>query len=339
MPPYAEVRPRTRTPQVNDMQPIGRRAQTGRTHGIIAWVVCALLAPLAGASPAQPALAQTVQQDALIQALFGELPPSEDLDANHDGALTVADILLLGPQIPSTPTPTPTPTVTPTETATFTPTPSPTEVGTLYSGTIAELVPHAVGDQLMYRVTDPLSKVTTETTNVISNDSQGGFLVDDQITSGQQLQSQQTQSYTDTGSQLLFNGFTQLSSNPPAPQTRTTCNPPLLRLTTPLVAGQTFSTTVECDVFFVSNGMKIGFVNRTDTFTPKDVVDSVTVPAGTFTSVVHISGSTNQSGQLETDEIYLAPGVGVILQLATFSGQVYRHELISGTIGGHPVGQ
>jgi hypothetical protein len=195
-----------------------------------------------------------------------------------------------------------------------------------------------VGDQLVYRVTDPLAKVTSETTNVISEDMQGGFLVDDQITSGQQLQSQQTQSYTDTGNQLLFSGFTQLFSNPPAPQTRTTCTPPLLRLTTPLVAGQTFSTTVQCDVHFVSNDMFIGFVNRTDTFTPMDIVDSLTVPAGTFTSVVHISGSTNQSGQVETDEIYIAPGVGPILQLATFNGKVYRHELISGTIGGHPVG-
>ena len=338
MTPFAEVRPQSRTPHADGLPRIGTRTRPPTPHRIIAWLACAVLAPLACASPARPALAQTVQQDALIQVLFGELLPTEDLDANHDGTLTVADILLLGPQIPSTPTPTPTPTVTPTETETFTPTPSPTQIGTLYSGTIAGLVPHAVGDQLMYRVTDPLSKVTTETTNVASNDSQGGFLVDDQITSGQQLQSQQTQSYTDTGSQLLFNGFTQLSSNPPAPQTRTTCTPSLLRLTTPLVAEQTFSTTVECDVFFVSNGMKIGFVNRTDTFTPKDVVDSVTVPAGTFTSVVHISGSTNQSGQLETDEIYLAPGVGVILQLATFSDQVYRHELISGTIGGHPVG-
>jgi hypothetical protein len=62
------------------------------------------------------------------------------------------------------------------------------------------------------------------------------------------------------------------------------------------------------------------------------------VPAGTFNSVVHISGATNQGGQLETDEIYIAPGVGIILQLQTFNGQTYTHELSSGTIGGHPVG-
>ncbi|MEI4920926.1 hypothetical protein Q8G81_35815, partial [Klebsiella pneumoniae] len=76
-----------------------------------------------------PAMGQTAQQDALIQTLFGDLPPSADLDANHDGALTVADILLLGPENPSTPTPTVTATETVPPTETFTPTPSPTQVG------------------------------------------------------------------------------------------------------------------------------------------------------------------------------------------------------------------
>jgi hypothetical protein len=325
MAPYAAVCPQSTTPQANGMHRTRTRTESRRPHRIIAVLVCALLAPLCAPS-AQPALAQTVQQEALIQVLFGELPPREDLDANHDGALTVADILLLGPQ----PLPTPTPT------ATFTPTPSPTQTGILFAGTIAELVPHAVGDQLVYRVTDPLAKVTTETTNVISEDMQGGFLLDDKVTSGQRLESHQTQSYSDTGSQLFYNGFTDLFFTP---HTSTTCTPPLLRLTTPLVAGQTFSTTVRCEVRFADSGVFVGFVDRSDTYTPIDIVESVTVPAGTFTSVVHISGTTNQSGQLETDEIYLAPGVGIVQQLQKFSGQTYRHDLISGTIGGHPVGQ
>jgi hypothetical protein len=286
-------------------------------------------------------------------------------DVNNDGQITVNELVAAvnaalaacpslptptptAPLIPSasatatstetvTPTPSPTliPTATATSTETFTPTPSPTETGTLFIGTIAELVPHAVGDQLVYRVTDPSANVTTETTNVISADMQGGFVVDDQVTSGQQLESRQTQSYSDTGSQLLFNGFTDLFFTP---HTRTTCTPPLLRLTTPLITGQTSSTSAECDVRTVDSGVLIGFVNRTDTVTPKELVERVTVPAGTFTSVVLISGTTIQNGQVETDEIYIAPGVGSILQLTTLSGQTYRHELISGTIGGHPVG-
>lgn len=264
----------------------------------------------------------TPAQEELVQVLFGDLADPGGLDANGDGALTVADILLLGPAITPTPTPTPSPT------------PSPTESGTLFSGTIEELAPHGVGDELVYQVTDPLGKVTIETITVISVDGQGGFVIDDQVVSGQQLQSRQQQSYTDTGSQLLFGGFMDLFFTP---HTTTVCNPPLLRLVTPLVAEQTFSTTVQCDVRFTESGVFIGFVNRTDTFTPKDVVDSITVAAGTYTNLVHISGSTDQSGQLETDEFYIAPGVGAVLQLQSFSGQIYRHELIDGTIGGVPV--
>ena len=352
----------------------------GWPRSIVAWPAWVLLAFLYGPTSARPALAATPSQETLIQVLFGDLADPGGLDANGDRALTVADIPLLPPAIPPTPTdtrtetptapftptpsatvsltptssptmtltPTPSPTVTLTPTltptATITPTPSstgtetptPTPVGLLFAGTIAELVPHAVDDQLVYRVTDPMAKVTTETTNVISEDAQGGFVVDDQVVSGQQLQSRQRQSYTDTGDQLLFGGFMDLFFTP---HTTTTCTPPLLRLTTPLVAGQTFSTTVRCEVRFSDSGVFIGFVNRTDTFTPKEVVDSLTVVAGTFTSVVHISGATDQSGQQETDEIYVAPGVGPILQLQFFSGQLYRHELTSGTIGGHPVGQ
>ena len=295
------------------------RSEIRSIRWFLSWLLLALAAWLGA-----PLLAGTITsaQEDLIQVLFGDAADPGDLDANGDGTLTVADILLLGPDI------TPTPTLTPS------PTPSPTETGTLFSGTIAELVPHAVGDQLVYQVTDPLGKVTIETTNVLSADAQGGFVVDDQIVSGQQLQSHQQQSYTDTGSQLLFGGFMDLFFTP---HTTTTCSPPLLRLVTPLVAEQTFSTTVRCDVRFTDSGVSIGFVNRTDTFTPRDLVDSVTVAAGTYTNVVHISGSTDQSGQLETDEFYIAPGVGAVLQLQSFSGQIYRHELIGGTIGGVPV--
>jgi hypothetical protein len=54
---------------------------------------------------------------------------------------------------------------------------------------------------------------------------------------------------------------------------------------------------------------------------------------------VHVSGATIQDADRENDEIYLAPGVGPILQLSTAGGFTTTHELIGGTIGGHPVGQ
>jgi hypothetical protein len=118
---------------------------------------------------------------------------------------------------------------------------------------------------------------------------------------------------------------------------RTVCTPFLLRLTIPLIAGQTSSTTVRCDVRIISRDIPVGFIARTDMFTPVEWVDTLTVPAGTYTQVLHVSGSTNLSGDVENNEIYIAPGIGAILQIATASGQITRRELIGGTIGGEPV--
>ncbi|MFI5394792.1 MAG: hypothetical protein ACHQ9S_04595 [Candidatus Binatia bacterium] len=263
-------------------------------------LMLALLSCALAPTVARPALASPIQQT-MIQVLFADLPAADGVDANHDGVLTVADI-----------------------------------VGLLFAGTIADLVPHAVGDQLVYRITDPLGGITTETTTATSSDAGGAFVIDDkEVDDHQQVITHEQQSYTDTGSQLLFNSFTDLVNH-----TNTICNPPspLLRLITPLVAGQTFSTTVNCSVY-LSSGVYVGFVPRTDTFAPKEVVDSLTVNAVLYTNVIHVSGTTNQSGDLENDEIYFAPGVGPILQLSTSGGYTTRHELIGGTIGGHPVGQ
>jgi len=294
----------------------------------------ALVALLTWPFPARIAEAQTPRQEALIQTLFGELPPDAALDANHDDALTVADILLLGPESLFTPTPTPTPTETAIPTETFTPTPSPTQVGTLFVGTIAELVPHGMGDQLVYRVTDPLGKVTTETTTVLSLDPDGSFVLDDKTVNGAQVLVHQTQNYMDTGSQLLVSGGSDLVNG-----VKTTCTPQLLQLMVPVIAGEMFSTTSHCDVFFISSGAQVGFIDRVDTFTPIEAVDSVMVPAGSYTNVLHFTGSINLSGDLETDEIYIAPGVGIVLRLQTASGKTTKKELTGGTIGGQPVAQ
>lgn len=246
------------------------------------------------------ALAATPNQEALIQVLFGDQPGMAGLDANHDGALTVADILLLGP---------------------------------LFDGTVSQFVPHAMGDRLVYRVTDPLGNVTTDTTLVTSGGTVGPFVVDDrEVNAQQQAVRHELQTYNDTGLQLFFTSGTDFVRN-----LKTACSPPLLRLSMPVIAGQTFSTTTRCEVRLVSSNLFVGFIDRTDTFTPIELVDSLTVPAGTFTQVVHIHGRTNLSGDFETDEIYFAPGVGAILQLQTSGAETTRHELIDGTIGGLPV--
>jgi len=327
-------------------QPLNVFAGCRRSIFTLAIVACVL-----ATANIPHAWAAGATQEALLDVLFGNTPDPGGLDANDDGVLSIADILLLPAAPPLTPTPTRTrtatvavptatntqPTVTPTltQTVTLTPTPSPTAtpVGLLYDGTISNLTPHDVGDMLIYRVTDPTGHVTTETTTIPSNDpGSGAFVLDDLQTDGQQVIVHEMQSYSDTGTQLLFNGYTDLVAN-----VRTTCTPPLLRLTSPLIAGQTFSTTIKCEVRFSDSGVFVGFVNRTDTVTPQDIVASVTVPAGTYSTVIHLSGSTNQGGELENDEFYIVPGIGPILQLQTFTGQTTRHELVDGTIGGMSV--
>lgn len=269
----------------------------------VAGLMLALLLCAFAPAAARPALASPAQET-MIHVLFTDLPATDGVDTNHDGLLTVADI-----------------------------------VGLLFIGPVADLVPHALGDQLVYRITDSQGVVTTETTTAISSDAGGAFTIDDQeVDSHLTVLNHEQQSYTDTGSQLLFNGTTTFDVVQ-GPVTHTECDPPLLRLTMPLVTGQTFSTSIQCKVYLISGNLFIGFVDRTDSFTPKDVLDSLTVNSVLYTNVVHVSGTTNQSGDFENDEIYLAPGVGPILQLSTAGGFTTRHELIGGTIGGHPVGQ
>jgi len=248
-------------------------------------------------------LAATTSLDTLIQVLFGDLPASDGVDANNDGAITVADVVLAVPL--------------------------------LFEGVVSDLVPHAVNDQLVYRVTDPQGGLATETTTAVSSDPGGAFVIDDEeVDSQQQVLKHEVQSYTDRGTQLLYNGYTDETD--PDLVNVITCNPPLLRMVMPLIAGQSFSTTIHCSV--TTNGTPTGYVDETDVFTPIEIVDSIEVPAGTFTHVVHIHGSRQVTGAaLETHEIYFASGVGPILDLATIGGQTTRSELESGTIGGVPV--
>jgi hypothetical protein len=269
-------------------------------------LACALLVLLAGTVAlafGRSVLASTPTADTLIQVLFGDLPASEGSDANGDGAITVADVVLAVP--------------------------------VLFAGVVSDLVPHAVNDQLVYRVTDPQGGLTTETTTAVSSDPGGAFVIDDEeFDSQQQVLKHEVQSYTDTGTQLLYNGYTDETY--PDLVNVITCSPPLLRMVMPLIAGQSFSTTIHCSV--TTNGTPTGYVDETDVFTPIEIVDSIEVPAGTFTHVVHIHGSREVTGAgLETHEIYFASGVGPILDVKTIGGQTTRSELESGTIGGVPV--
>jgi hypothetical protein len=276
-----------------------RRPTTARW---LARLLTVLLAGTAALAFWPGAVAATPTAGTLIQVLFGDLPTGEGYDANGDGAITVADVVLAVP--------------------------------VLYAGVVSDLVPHAVNDQLVYRVTSP-DMVTTETSTAVSSGPGGEFVIDDEeVDSQQEVLKHQLQSYTDTGTELLYSGYTD--DTEPALVNVVTCTPPLLRLVMPLIAGQSFSTTIHCSV--TTNGTPTGYVDETDVFTPIDIVDSIEVAAGTFTHVVHISGSRQITGAaLETHEIYFASGVGPILDLMTIGGQTTRSELESGTIGGVPV--
>ncbi len=253
----------------------------------------------------------------LVAALFGDAPATDELDTNRDDRLSAPDLVALQ----FTPTPTATPTATPT------PTPSPTPEGLVFAGSVADLIPHAVDDNLVYQVTSSSAPSATETARVIRSDAQGNFVVDEQGTSHKQ------QFYVVNETQFLYTGTTDIGR-----ATQTTCTPPLVRLSTPLFAGQSLSTASRCRNFF--NGLFVGTIELTETFTPIEVLDSFTVAAGTYSGVIHLSGLRSSSpGQPEADEIYLAPGIGVILQLETTGGQTTRRELIDGTVGGQSVRQ
>ena len=279
-------------------------ASRGGSRKVFAWPSWALLALLACAGVttlARPARAAVPKTDTLIQVLFGDSSDTDGLDANGDGALTVADVLPLA--------------------------------RVLFAGTVAEVSPHNVGDQLIYRVTDPMGAVSTETYTVISSDAQGTFVVDYEVVDSQQhVVFHATQSYTDAGNMLFSGNSTDLLRN-----VRTVCNPPLLRLTTPILAGQKSSTTVLCEIRSITPNVLLGTLKRTDAYTPLGIVDNFSVPAGTYSGVLHITGTTDLSGEHEADEIYIVPGVGTIVQLATVRRQTTRHELVSGTVGGMPV--
>jgi len=203
----------------------------------------------------------------------------------------------------------------------------------LFAGTVSDLVPHAVDDVLVYRVTDSKGKVTTETATTISSEPGGIFMIDDQVLDGEQVTHHEQQVYLDTGAEFSLSGSTDFGT-----EITVECDPALLHLAMPLIAGQALSTVSQC---LGVAGPSIGLTyRRTDQFTPIELLDSLPVPAGTFAPVIHVRGSMIFLRLEEHDEVYLTPGVGVIFQTAmTSKGELlFMRELLHGTIGGQPIG-
>ena len=289
------------------------------TFVLVVWCCCA--PPLAYAG-----LASTdATQERLIEVLYFDAAATDGLDANTDGAITVADILVLSPR------PTPTPTGTPTATATATPTE--TQVGTLFTGTVSDLIPHGMGDILYYKVTDGFGQVAKGSAETVSSEPSGVFrVIIGFVDSQNNINPSEANTYLDAGTVLSLTGTENFFLG-----SAVTCTPHLLQLKIPVIAGQTFTTRATCaGTLGGTTGVKY---LRTDSFTPIEIVASWTVPAGTYTNVLHVSGTIAQGGfPLELDDIYVAPGIGVIYQTARAQNHlIVKRELMDGTVGGQSV--
>jgi len=315
---------------------------TQRANAVAAVVAMAWLI-----SPAT-VLGQTIPE--LVTALFGR-PPSASIDLNRDGRITSADIVSAVAQAVATPTltatmtstPTPTPTAsatltatdTPTRTPTATPSPTPTPTvtptltpeGLLYAGSLSDLVPHGVGDTFIYRVTQgAMQRLQTAT---ITSATASTFVVD-MVTSDDHRE----ETYSDSGSELRSLGVFVYD----AVRGRTTCTPGLLRLVTPLFAGQQYATTSNC-VITGTEGEFGGDFGVVETYTVIESLSSLTVAAGTFSPVIHIRGERvmilGEGVEVPTSHlVWIAPGVGVIRHTTRAGAITETEELTDGTVGG-----
>jgi hypothetical protein len=326
-----------------------RHPQARRT---VLQTVLLLCLAATGVSPARAG----PTQELLIAALFDAGLAGPELDANGDDRVTVADVLLLPPStaVPSatgsrpvptatatrsptppasnTPTRRPPRTRTPTTTATSTPAPpsgTPTQVptatpsGLIFAGTVSDLVPHAPGDTLVYRVTTA-STTQTETLAVVSSEG-SSFTVD--LTRGTV---HERPSYIDDGSTLRYVSVLDLVRN-----VRTTCDPAAVRLAAPMRVGDMFMTTSRCEIRLVPSGVFVGEFTLIETYEPLGVVPGVTVPAGTYAPAIRIR-QTSTLGE-EVNEVHLAPGVGIVRRSTESNTGMRLYELVDGTIGGQSV--
>lgn len=271
----------------------------------------------------------------VVGAIFGRHTGSM-VDANHDTILSAADLtgLLRLHLSTATPTPNPTQTASPSETATATatatmalPTATPTPEGVLFAGDVDELFPHGLADTWTFRVNDTAKPdVTSETVTIAAV---AGADFDVEIERGAVHEAQE---HSAVGSQVVFRSTTDLARQP---RTRTRCLPALVRLALPLVAGETTSTTSMCEIRLTSNGAFLGSFELTETMTPLEILPSVTVPAGTYGPVIRLRG-TRSLGQ-ESNDILLAPGVGIVRRVVTSNQGVRTSELLDGTVAGESV--
>jgi len=208
-----------------------------------------------------------------------------------------------------------------------TPTPSPTVNG--FTGTIADLFPHAKGDTLIYRVTED-GEAFEETNEVLDVQSDGAFTVDSRSTD-----THQQRQYVDAVQQLALTITDDLRED-----VRTACRPGSLLLQLPLTVGQSYERFSICEVRTISGGRRLGSYRQDNRVTLVSVGGELSVPAGTYTNVLHVSLRITFSGGgsgMETHEIDIVPGIGAIRERSLLGTQVIERELVDGTVAGRPV--
>ena len=229
---------------------------------------------------------------------------------------------------PPTPSPTvrrqvPTPTPTGTPLALGTATPS----GLLFGGTVEELVPHGLGDNLIYRVTwSGQNGMTTETRAVV--DQLGAVFV----VATREGSKREEEELVDRGDELVLRATDDLDDN-----VETRCSPSLVQLETPLFAGDEFSTASQCTLRTIPGGVFLGSVPQSNTVVAEDLVASLSVPAGTYENVVRLTSTFKFQGGVEVNETWLAPGIGIVRQLQVTDIVTITRELTDGAVGGESV--
>lgn len=197
----------------------------------------------------------------------------------------------------------------------------------LFDGTIAELVPHGLNDVLIYQLTRP-GNVVIETNTVISMEVGGAFTIE-HVAPG----AHEKDLLADRGMDLLLRRKDDLID-----EVRNECDPPLLQIRTPLFQGQLSGSNSICVFRTIVGNMQIGAAYpQTNSVTPIGLLESLTVPAGTYENVIHLRGIAKYLGNTETTNFFVAPGIGIIRSVTETAGDVRTRELFDGTIGGQSV--
>lgn len=307
-----------------------------------AWVG-ALVAVVCGAELAPSAMAACVGDcdgsgnvtvDEIISAVsvgLGALGVESCASADRDesGSVTVDEIIsavdaaLGGCSMgPATPTPSATATI---------PMGTPTPEGLLFGGAVAELFPHAAGDELTYRVTRSDGRTFIETRRVVSEGVGGTFVVET-FESGSRVRSE---TMRDDG-QSLF----KLEEVDDVDEVRTTCAPELLQLRMPLRIGFPSQGSSRCDLRTLRGNRFLGQVQQTTAVIPVESIATVDVPAGVYGAVVRVRAENMVGSDAENIVLDLVPEVGIIRSEESSFGFVTRTAvLIEGTIGGVSVGR